>query len=131
MRAPSPSFLRLLAVAADLRADGNGWDVVATKVGRRPETCRRWPERYPAEWEQLYEAAEDQKVREARAESRAMLRQQFRKDVPKEMRDAAKSLLSISSRIKDAKAKSGESPCTIHAEDVPPLQKAVDASAEP
>src|SRR4030081_3760848 len=57
MSPPSSSQLHLLAVAAQLAANGKSWDKIAQAVGRSAETCRRWPQRYPDEWDRVYRGA--------------------------------------------------------------------------
>jgi hypothetical protein len=54
MSPPSPTQLHLLAVAAHLAATGKSWDKIGQAVGRSAETCRRWPQRYPEDWDRLY-----------------------------------------------------------------------------
>jgi hypothetical protein len=99
---------RLLAAAAELRAAGNSWEVVGAKLHRAADTCRRWPKRYPTAWEQLYEAAERTQMGEAQAEATAMLRTHLRLKDTKEIRDAAKALLTAASRNRAAKTKPRE-----------------------
>lgn len=65
--------LNCMAQAADLRAVGLKWETVAAKLGRRLETVRRWPERYPATWQRLYRAAVRQHIGEAGTQSRTVL----------------------------------------------------------
>src|SRR5215468_6399811 len=48
----------LIAVAAEMRAVGHPWDVVAAKVNRKADTWQKWPTRYAAQWEPLYRAAQ-------------------------------------------------------------------------
>ena len=62
-----------LARAAALRVNGVDWARVAAAVASRPEVCRRWPARYPAEWEALVAAAFRGLLAEAQAEARQVL----------------------------------------------------------
>jgi hypothetical protein len=57
-------MLRRLARAAALRARGTEWIEVAKAVNSRPVICRRWPDRYPAEWQALYDEARRKLVEE-------------------------------------------------------------------
>ncbi|HEY1377642.1 MAG TPA: phage terminase large subunit [Gemmataceae bacterium] len=90
MSAPSTDIARLLAAAADLRAAGASWDAVADRLHRSPDTCRRWPARFPAVWADLYRQAERRQAAEARAEATNILRNQLRHEDDKARRDAAK-----------------------------------------
>jgi len=58
------NMLRRLARAAALRARGTEWIEVAKAVKSRPVVCRRWPDRYPAEWQLLYDEARRMAVEE-------------------------------------------------------------------
>src|SRR5262249_53821752 len=57
MRRPSRKTLRLLALAAARRACAATWEAIARLVGRRPQTCWRWQDKYAADWERLYQEA--------------------------------------------------------------------------
>ena len=96
---------RLLAAAAESRAAGNSWEVVAAKLNRSPATCRNWPAKHRVQWDALYAAAERQKVAEARAEATNVLRKQLRLENTKETRDAAKALLTFAARARDPTSK--------------------------
>ncbi len=85
----------LLAQAAELRAGGNSWEIVAEKVGRTPQTVRRWPEAYPEKWAAALRAAESQLLSEATAESVHTLRRQLRSSDEKSSREAAQKLISF------------------------------------
>jgi hypothetical protein len=73
MQPLSRETLRLLAQAAALRACAFSWQAVARRVGRREQTCRRWPQKYRAEWDRLYRAAEDCVWEAAAAEAAVVL----------------------------------------------------------
>ncbi len=118
MTALSPEMARLLADAADLRAAGNSWDAVADRLGRSPDTCRRWPARYPAAWTDLYHRAERRQAEEARAEATAILRTQLRAKDDKAQRDAAKALLT-SARRRDPAPASATDPISDYISSLP------------
>jgi hypothetical protein len=63
-----------MALAAAHRARGLKWESVAELLGRAPETVRRWPDRYPEDWQRLYRAAECRVIAEGGAEARTVLR---------------------------------------------------------
>src|SRR5262245_54816290 len=75
---PSAALLTLLAQAAALRAAGLKWESVAERVGRSPETCRRWPQTYPQDWLRLFTEAERALIRDTHAEGLAVLRNLLR-----------------------------------------------------
>jgi len=66
-------MLRRLARAAALRARGTEWIEVAKAVKSRPPVCRRWPDRYPAEWQMLYDEARRMAVEETWAVAHRVL----------------------------------------------------------
>ncbi|HET6572972.1 MAG TPA: hypothetical protein VFG68_05165 [Fimbriiglobus sp.] len=84
---------RLFAEAAELRAAGSSWEVVAAQVGRAARTVRRWPTLYRARWAAALRAAEARIATEAAAESVLTLRQQLRSEDGKVSRDAAHKLI--------------------------------------
>jgi hypothetical protein len=84
---------RLLAEAAELRAAGSSWEVVAAQVGRAARTVRRWPTLYRARWAAALRAAEARIATEAAAESVLTLRQQLRSEDGEVSRDAAHKLI--------------------------------------
>jgi hypothetical protein len=92
MRKASRGLRRLLAVAAAERATGASWEAIARAVGRRPQTCRRWPQTYAAEWERLFQAAADWLLAEAVAEARIVLCWQLQSDDVRIRRGAARAL---------------------------------------
>lgn len=82
---PSPRQLLRLACAAVMRAEGHGWEAIGPKLGCRPETCRAWPERYAAIWDNLLAearrevlAAQRTELAAAQAEALFVLRRQRR-----------------------------------------------------
>jgi hypothetical protein len=99
---------RLLAAAVEMKAAGASWEQIADRVGRRPDTCRRWPARYPHDWRRLFRVAERQLIAEAGAESVLMLRQLLRSDDDKVRRDAARALVTLRERQRLAEEAPGE-----------------------
>lgn len=85
----------LLIRAAELRASGAGWSVVAQTVGRTVDVVRRWPMRYPDRWAVHLRAAERRQAADAAAEGLHVLRRQLRSDDDKTARDAAAKLLDF------------------------------------
>src|SRR6266568_8269785 len=57
MNQPSAELLERLRTAAELRAAGMGWDVVAARVGAKAGTCSRWPSRHRDLWRALMREA--------------------------------------------------------------------------
>jgi hypothetical protein len=98
MKPYSAKLARLLAEAAEHRARGASWELVAAKVGRHPATCRRWPSLYPEVWRRHLQAAERQLLAEASAEAMAMMRQLLRSEDEKVRRDAACALVTLRQR---------------------------------
>jgi hypothetical protein len=76
MRRPSRRTWRLLALAAQQRANAAPWAAIAHLVGRRERTCRRWPDKYREAWDHLYAAAEIRVLEAAAAEAAVVLRAQ-------------------------------------------------------
>ena len=69
---PPPEKLLLRAVEA--RAAGHSWEAVARLVQRTTKTLRRWPSRYPEEWDAALQAAQQQAVVQAGNEAVGILR---------------------------------------------------------
>lgn len=90
----SSDLKALLAVAAEMRAGGSGWEVIAARVQRSVETVRRWPARHAAEWKRVFREAEERFAVEAGAEGMLVLRQMLRSEDEKVRRDVARSLLN-------------------------------------
>lgn len=95
MRTNKPPPEELIAKAAELRASGSSWDVVAAGVGRAADTVRRWPALYPGPWQKAFRAAERQFVAEATAEAVLILRKHLRSDDEKISQDAAQRLIQL------------------------------------
>lgn len=85
----------LLADAAELRAGGATWEVVAARLGRAADTVRHWPRAYPDRWRDALFRAERRLAREAGAESVLILRALLRSDDEKVRRIAAQSLVNL------------------------------------
>jgi hypothetical protein len=98
MRQPSRGTLRLLILAAAQRACGAGWEAIGQLVGRRPETCRRWPRQYPDLWMRLLREADAHATREAAAEAVVVLRQLERFGSTEKVRRQAAGILARAER---------------------------------
>ena len=96
----------LIQRAAELRAGGASWEMVATDVERAVATVRRWPAEYPAIWKRAFRIAEQQLLTDATAESVLTLRKQLRSEDEKSSRDAAQKLI----QFRMAKTKLKKSP---------------------
>src|ERR1051326_696599 len=108
MAVPSAKLLALLDVAADLRAIGKTWETIAQAVGRRPETCRRWPLLYRATWLRCLRSAARLRDLEAGGEAREFLRIILRYKDPKVAVAAARGLMGRPPSRKSAKAPPGQ-----------------------
>lgn len=108
-RTPGPAAL--LVQAAEGRAAGLSWDEIATRVGRSPDTVRRWPRVYRRAWARAVREAEAQLLTQATAESVHTLRKQLRSEDEKASREAAQKLIqfrvAVSKKKPARKAKSG------------------------
>src|SRR5262245_34151344 len=87
-RRPSAALLKLLALAAEMRAGGKSWAQVAARLQRSPDTCRHWPGEYPEAWRRLFREAEEHVLADAGAESVAVLRTLLRSKDDRVRRDA-------------------------------------------
>lgn len=85
----------LIQKAAELRAGGASWEMVATDVERAVATVRRWPAEYPVVWKRAFRIAEQQLLTDATAESVLTLRKQLRSEDEKSSRDAAQKLIQF------------------------------------
>src|SRR5262249_41299112 len=103
-----------------LRAAGASWDAVADRLHRSPDTCRRWPARFPAAWADLYRQAERRLAAEARAEATNVLRVQLRHEDDKAKRPAPTALLSAAARRRDPEPDSSADPLTEFLSSLPP-----------
>jgi hypothetical protein len=78
MRIPSDRTRRDMELAAELRAAGAPWEVVAEKLGRQRFVMHRWGKLYPDIWERLLREAEERYGREGNNESHVELRRMLR-----------------------------------------------------
>src|SRR4051794_2933473 len=78
MKSPTERTRRDMELAAELRAAGAPWDVVAEKLGRKPFVMQRWGKFFPQEWERLLREAEERYGRDGHNESRFELRRMLR-----------------------------------------------------
>ena len=71
---PTPALLKAMWFAAQQKAHGASWEAIARGLGRgRPETCRRWTQKFAPYWTYLFNAAFDRLVLEAGEEARVRL----------------------------------------------------------
>jgi hypothetical protein len=89
----SREFLQRLRTAAELRAAGLSWEVVAGRVGRAAATCSRWPSRYADLWRSVFREAVRQSEQESAIEARATLRKMLRGEDDRQKLTAAQQLL--------------------------------------
>jgi hypothetical protein len=92
MNALPAKLLSLMAVAAEMRVNGSGWNEIAARVGRAARNCRRWPVRFPLEWARFYLRAETPQLLETGREAGATLRKLMRDDDARLNLSAAKAL---------------------------------------
>ncbi len=105
----------LVQKAAELRAGGASWEMVATDVERAVATVRRWPAEYPVIWKRAFRIAERQLLTDATAESVLTLRKQLRSEDEKSSRDAAQKLIQFRmAKQKKPASKKPAKPPTIH-----------------
>ncbi|HVK09199.1 MAG TPA: hypothetical protein VM597_10520, partial [Gemmataceae bacterium] len=64
----------LLTVAAELRTIGYSWAAIAEEVNRKPETCQKWPARYPDDWDAVYREAQRKRFDETSAEAHGVFK---------------------------------------------------------
>jgi hypothetical protein len=100
MKPPPDKLLPLVTTAAELKAAGASWAAVALRVGRSPDTVRRWPALYADAWRRLVGDAERQLLADVGAESVTTLRQMLRSEDEKIRRDAARTLLALRDKAK-------------------------------
>jgi hypothetical protein len=93
MTAPNDETQRLMAVAAELRAAGSSWEVVAREMNRDVRTIRFWVEEFPKLWRRLLRAAERRHEQDARLEARLILRGLLREGDQKAKLSAASQLI--------------------------------------
>jgi len=92
MEFPPPDVLHLMTLASELRARGCSWETIGLKLHRTGRSCRRWTDRYPEVWEQLYQAEKTRLVVLVGNEAMECLRQMLRDKDGKLRQNAAKFL---------------------------------------
>jgi hypothetical protein len=90
---PKPPPEALLLRAAEARAEGNSWKVVAEQVHRSPLTVCKWPRMYPDRWAAALREAERRAIDDAGAEGVCVLRELIRAGDPKVRQIAAWHLI--------------------------------------
>lgn len=93
MSASKTTIEAALRQAAEIRARGLSWEAVAHDLGRHPDTCRRWPRRYPLLWRRLLRQARIDVTQDGGAEAKATLRKLLRVEDNKTRLAAAEGLL--------------------------------------
>ena len=91
---------RRLARAVAMRVRAMSWVEVAKEVMSRVEVCRRWPDRYPAEWRALTDEARRMAWEETNAEALWVLTRMARTGDPKKRAPAEKLLRRYGERLR-------------------------------
>src|SRR5262245_40205253 len=94
----SHNMTALLTVAAEMRAVGFPWEIVADKVHRRPRTVQKWPTRFRDEWTDLSREAQRKRFTETSNEAHSLLKNLMRSDDPKVQQRAIDSWLRMGAR---------------------------------
>lgn len=105
MGVPSFRLLERVVRAAMLRSAGHDWEVVAEAVGCRPETLRRWPDRYPRFWAKGIRDARAERERVILREAELALRELLRS---RTRRHRVEAVLQNEDNETDASASSGQ-----------------------
>ena len=79
----------LLALAAQVRAEGGNWETAGKHAHRAERTVRKWPLLYPERWAEAMRAASRQVIDDAASESVLVLRQLVRSSSDKVRQTAA------------------------------------------
>ena len=87
---PTAKTIRL---AAELRAAGKSWELVARRMRRRVDVVSEWPEKFADTWRDAYEQARERVLADALAEAICVLRQQLRAEDEKIRLEAARKLV--------------------------------------
>jgi hypothetical protein len=90
-----PPSESVLLRAAELRAAGCSWELVARTLHRRLAKVRRWPEVFAERWQAALQRAERRNLAEASAEAVLVLRQLLRSSTDTVRRDAARYLVDL------------------------------------
>ena len=89
MKKPPAKILAVMKEAAELRAIGLSWEIIAVKLGRDERTLRRWTERYRMWWHRMLFRAERDALRHVGNKSLSILdRSQMGKGDPNSTRAA-------------------------------------------
>ena len=102
---PEPALHALIARAAEMRAEGETWPVVAAAVCRSATTVQKWPKQHAKRWKQVFARAEAALLKDASSEAVHTLRKLLRSKVPKVQQDSAQKLLLL----REARTKTGRS----------------------
>ena len=89
MNPESKRFLNDLSRAAELRANGIGWNAIARTLGHPAETCQSWPKRYPLAWARLLDEDMREMMCQARREAIQALQRLLRSENPRIVLSAA------------------------------------------
>ncbi len=92
---------RAIHRAADMKAAGSSWEMIAAELQRTVQRVKKWPRVYAIEWQELFGKFEKQFLEEAAAESVLALRKQLRVEAPLVSVQAAEKLIRY--RISRAK----------------------------
>ena len=95
MAPKSHQFLNDLTRAAEMRANGIGWNAIARTLKCSPETCQSWPKRFPRTWDSLLGEANREVLHQARGEAIQALRQLLRSSNPHIVLSVAKTILKL------------------------------------
>src|SRR5262245_58841986 len=79
----SKTIDNFLSAAVELRVVGFPWDQVAERLKRRPQTCRNWPVKFKAQWDELFRAAEERRFLECSKEAQTRITNLMRNADPK------------------------------------------------
>src|SRR5215471_2107902 len=94
MSARKPPPESVLAQAAEARAGGSSWGVVAEQVNRSLRTVSQWPLHYPGEWAAALRAADRRAINDAAAEGVLVLRQLLRSKTETTQLEASRLLVN-------------------------------------
>ena len=109
MFAPSKQLLHRLDRAAELRANGIGWNAIARTLKCRPKTCRSWSMRYPRIWAILQVIATRAALRDAQMEALHTLRLLMRSSYPKVAFAAIKTVMEYTATWRQNSASAASS----------------------
>ena len=81
--------------AAELRANGIGWNEIGRMLNCRPDICQSWPRLYPRTWAYLLAEATREMLHLARSEAIQTLRRLLRSTNQYSSLAAAKTILKL------------------------------------